>query len=164
MRNTRTLLVLGLLIPLASAGDDFRQALRHEKDGDRFRAAYHYRLTLAARPRLRAAIRGLERMNVTSKEALKLLYSRKKAERARGLAGVLSLDGKAKLRALAIAMRNRYRDVRTPAIAALGASKDTRAITPLIRRLVVAGGNPQSVYISSANQTSYVQDFDVEVG
>ena len=104
-------------------------------------------------------------MKVTSRECLKLTHHQKKPERARAVAGILSLEETARLRALVIALRSRHQDVRLPVIHALGAVEDDRAVKPLLRalRVALAGGNPQSVYIAQTNQIAYVQDFDVEV-
>ena len=156
-------------MPVAFAGyvrDQFVLGLRAERQGDRFSAAYHYREVLRKQPDHRAALSGLARQSVTAGEALKLARHKKAKQRARGVKGILSLAGDARLRALLIALRNPRRDVRMPVMKALGEGGDKRAIKPLLGRLgrlMTAGGNPQSVYIAQTRQVSYVRDFDVEV-
>ena len=53
--------------------------------------------------------------------------------------------------------------MRLHSIQALETLGDAAAVGPLIRRYSVAGGSGQLVYITTVNQVSYVQDFDVEV-
>jgi len=153
-------------MPLALAGnarDRFVAALHAQQQGDRFTAAYHYRTVLDAEPRHPAALRGLAKLNVTAREALKFTHHKDPKQRARAVKGILSLADDSRLRALLIALRNTHYDVRVPAIEALGATYDKRAVKPLLRRLMMAGGNPQSVYIAQTRQIAYVQDYDVEI-
>lgn len=164
--SKRITLLFLLSMPVAFAGyarDQFVLGLRAEKQGDRFSAAYYYREVLREKPDHRAACSGLGRQNVTAGEALSLARHNKAEQRARGVKGILSLGGRARFRALLIALRNPRLDVRMPAMKALGEGGDKRAVKPLMWRVVTAGGNPQGVYIAQTRQVSYVQDFDVEV-
>ena len=112
------------------------------------------------------AVKGLG--GLKSKASLPALYKRAvfdtdAAIRRAAVDAIKEIDAKGKIGPFVRALNSPFDPVRTNAVKALGALGDADAIGPLVARYQVVGGSGQSVYISSVNQISYVQDFDVEV-
>jgi hypothetical protein len=103
-----------------------------------------------------------------SREALPPLYKAAifdadESIRRAAVEAVKGIPAEGKIGPFVGALRSPFDPVRLHAIEALGWMGDPDAVGPLVARFEVAGGSGQSVYISSMNQISYVQDFDVEV-
>ena len=150
---------------------DQQTRMRAMKQIESLDAQYRLRpLSIAARikypdVRLRA-VAGLAKLGTD--DALKPLYKRAvfdQSEKIRNaaVAAIKGSDIKGKADPFIRALNSPFDPVRVHAIKALGALGDAKAVGPLVARYQVTGGSGQSVYISSVNQISYVQDFDVEV-
>ncbi len=120
-----------------------------------------------ARPDVRMrAVKGLETLN--DEHALPALYKRavfdtEEEIRKAAAHAVKSTEAEGKIGPFVRALNSPFTRVRTHAIQALEVLGDEGAVGPLVARYQLVGGSGQSVYITTVNQISYIQDFDVEV-
>ena len=120
-----------------------------------------------ARPDVRMrAVKGLEALN--DEDALPALYKRavfdsQEEIRKAAAQAVKATEAEGKIGPFVRALNSPLTRVRTHAIQALEVLADEGAVGPLVARYQVVGGSGQSVYITTVNQISYIQDFDVEV-
>jgi hypothetical protein len=114
----------------------------------------------------RFAIKGLGELN--TEDALPALYKRAIFDRDEGIRkaavdAIKKTDAEGKIGPFVKALNSPFDSVRLHSIQALETLGDAGAVGPLVRRYAVAGGSGQLVYLTTVNQVSYVQDFDVEV-
>jgi hypothetical protein len=145
-----------------NARSHFVLALWCERKQLRTRAWKHHALVLAIEPKHRASNRAVQRLRPNPKLLVReALRGPRKRVRDGALIALQRTTRPA--RWFLPTLRSRSATLRSRAIRALGALGDEHAVAPLIRHLSIAGGNTTSGVMSSGGQTSYVQDFDVEV-